>query len=337
MKYWLSGVLALCMAGSAAAENLQLVYSPTLKLEIWIDNVKNKNVSGWCAKEVPLRIVSRESKDPDVLKAFLPRVKDLMSSECGVLTGLPWQMHDSEGAVLATGSAQKSNNWAVEITPPPAAEAPAVVAPETAAPVQAQASTSAQTPTPTPESLSPAADTTPWLQFSMINGCHFRTWWNDASQTSALFVPGKVGGECSDFGWLSGPVNLTRVDNGAKKTSRVIFVSGFPVEGLKSTDDSVRITTVNNERIVLHSDKSTQSWLILPWQPQTNSWSANGVIAVQMTPQAASDEDAVKARVSEVRKVWGNYLNSDKLAVELVQTLSPQLKDPAAGAFRTLK
>lgn len=329
MKYWLSGVLALCMAGSAAAEDLQLAYSPTLKLEIWIDNVKNKNVSSWCAKEVPLRIVSRESKDPEILKSFLPRVKDLMSSECGVLSSLKWQMQDTQGAVLASGSSQKANNWAVEITPPPAPEAPPVATAETAAPAAAQP--------PTPEQLSPAADNSPWLQFSMLNGCHFRTWWNDDSRASALFVPGKGDGQCSDYGWLSGQSHLTRIENGATKTTSVVFVSGFPIEGLKKSDDDLRITTVNNERIVLNNDKSPQSWLILPWQPQTNSWGANGVIAVQMTPQQASDEDALKARVGELRKSWGNYLNSDKLPIELVQVLSPQLKDPAAGAFRTLK
>ncbi|MBP2168765.1 hypothetical protein J2125_001957 [Erwinia toletana] len=327
MKYWLSGVLALCMAGSAAAQNFQLVYSPTLKLEIWIDNVKNKNASSWCARDVPLRIVSRESKDPDVLQAFLPRVGGLMSSECSSLRSLQWQMNDSAGNALAAGSAQKANNWEVEITPPPAPEAPAVPADETAA----------ATPAPTPEELSPAADTTPWLQFSLINGCHFRTWWNDASQTSALFVPGKAGMKCTDDGWLHGQSTMTRSENGATKTTRVTFVSGFPVEGLKKSDDALRITTVNNERMVLRNDKSPQSWLILPWQPQSNSWSANGVIAVQMTPQEASDDDVLKARINEVRKSWGSYLNSDKQPVGLVQALSPQLKDPAAGAFRTLK
>lgn len=323
MKYWLSGVVALCLASSAAAENFQLVYSPSLKLEIWVDNVKSKNASGWCATEVPLRIVSRESKDPEVLKAFLPRVSGLMSSECSALRSLNWQMNDREGNQLAQGTSSKSAKWAVEITPPPAPEAP-------------PAETTAEA-APSPEDLSPAADTTPWLQFSLINGCHFRSWWNDDSQTSALFVPGKAESKCSDDGWLHGPGTLTRTENGSNKTTRVTFVSGFPVEGLKKSDDALRITTVNNQRMVLSNEKSPQSWLILPWQPQSNSWGADGIIAVQMTPQEADDSDVLKARLDEVRKSWGSYLNSDKQTIGLVQTLSPQLKDPAAGAFRTLK
>lgn len=348
MKYWLPGVLALCVATGAAAENYQLVYSPSLKLEIWIDNVKNKNAASWCAREVPLRIVSRESKDPKVLNAFLPRVAGLMSSECGTLRTLNWQMNDSEGTALAQGNAQKSHEWAVEVTPPaaPAVETPAVNSAPPAVTSEPPATTAEPVvnaappppPPPRPEDLSPAADTTPWLQFSLINGCHFRTWWNDNGQTSALFVPGKAGLSCAGEGWLNGQSMITRMGKGAPKTTRVTFLSGFPVEGLKKSDDALHITTVNNERMVLSNDKSPQSWLILPWQNDSSSWDANGVIAIQMSQQEASDSDMLKARLNEVRKSWGSYLSSsDKLSIELVETLSPQLKDPAAGAFRTLK
>lgn len=323
MKYWLSGVVALCLASSAAAENFQLVYSPSLKLEIWVDNVKSKNASGWCAKEVPLRIVSRESKDPEVLKDFLPRVSGLMSSECNTLQSFSWQMNDREGNMLAQGTSNKAAKWAVEITPPPEPEAPPA---ETA-----------EQPAPSPEDLSPAADTTPWLQFSLINGCHFRTWWDNDSQASALFVPGKKEFKCSDDGWMHGASSLTRSENGSNKSTRVTFISGFPVEGLKKSDDALRITTVNNQRMVLSNEKSPQSWLILPWQPQTNSWGVNGMIAVQMTQQEADDSNVLKARLDEVRKSWGSYLANSQQTIALVQTLSPQLKDPAAGAFRTLK
>ncbi len=85
MKHWLFGAVALFIATDASAQNYQLAYSPSLKLEIWIDNVQSKDVASWCAKQVPIRIVSRESTDPHILNSFLPQVTGLMTSQCHAL------------------------------------------------------------------------------------------------------------------------------------------------------------------------------------------------------------------------------------------------------------
>ena len=322
MKYWLTGALTLLMASSAWADNYNVVSSRSKKLDVWIDNVKSNDAADWCARQLTLRIVAKGDKTPAVLEEFVPQVGALIQSkQCPKLTLFNWQMEDSSGNALAKGSAEKANGWQLAITPeqPTAAATPAV-------------------PAVNPEDLSPPADTTPWLQFSLLDGCHFRTWWNDNDRTGALFVPAKEGVTCGEDGWLSGEAQMTRVDHGAAKNRSVTFLQGFPVIGLSAKSDKhgLQITTVNNERMVLSDERSPQSWLILTWSNELNGWQATGRVAVQMSQTEANDEGALKARLSEVRKVWTPWLNDVALTVQLVDELHPQLKDPAAGAWRTI-
>lgn len=325
MKYWLLGAVALCVATDAAAQNYQLAYSPSLKLEIWIDNVQSKDVASWCAQEVPIRIVSRENKDPHVLKSFLPQVTGLMTSQCHTMRNLNWQMDDLNGNVLGQGQVQKANNWAVNI----AASQPAVSAPPTAVTAPAPASAVASAPQPAPV----AADATPWITFSQLGNCHFRTWWPTSGQVSALFVADQKDQRC-EGGWLNGPGVITYNQAGGAVNSKVNFLNGFPVQGLSKIDSALHVVNANNQRVVLSNDKSPDSWLILPWHPANDSTS--GTIALQITPQQASDNDTLQARVKDARKNWSKYLNSDALTLSLVPSIATQLKDPAASAFRTL-
>ncbi|GLR08542.1 hypothetical protein COO59_19150 [Mixta theicola] len=317
MKYWLTGALTLLMASSAWAENYNIVSSRSKKLDVWIDNVKSQNAADWCARQLPLRIVAKGDKTPAVLEEFLPQVGALMQSQCGKLTTLSWQMEDANGKALAKGGAEKANDWQVNVTPPEPTAATAISL----------------------EDLSPPADTTPWLQFSLLDGCHFRTWWNDDNRTGALFVPAKQGVKCAEDGWLNGQAQITRVDHDAAKNIAVTFLQGFPIIGLAAKSDKrgLQMTTVNNERMVLADERSPQSWLILPWSNDLNGWQATGTVAVQMSQAEASDEGALKARLSEVDKVWAPYLSDAPLTILLVAELYPQLKDPAAGAWRAIK
>ncbi|YCH31192.1 hypothetical protein M1D48_03790 [Erwinia sp. D4-22] len=323
MKYWLTGALTLLIASSAWADNYNLASSRSKKLDVWIDNVKSQEPTDWCARQLSLRIVAKGDKTPAVLEEFLPQVGALIQNkQCTKLTTLNWHMEDVNGTPLAKGSAEKASNWKVNITPPEPA-----------------ATESAAATAPALESLSPPADTTPWLQFSLLDGCHFRTWWNDSDRTSALFVPTKEGVKCAQDGWLSGQAQMTRVGHGAAKNIAVTFLQGFPVLGLTAKSDKrgLQMTTVNNERMVLADERSPQSWLILPWSNDFNGWQASGIVAVQMSQAEAGDESALKARLSEVRKVWAPYLSDASLTIQLVDALHPQLKDPAAGAWRTIK
>lgn len=350
MKYWLSGALSLLVASSAWAQDYRVVSSPSLKLDIWIDNIKNNSPASWCGPALPLRIVANGNKNPSVLKGFLPRVGSVLEKQCKTLNVIHWQMNDSNGTALAHGSASKAQAWAVKVEPTAAPEASLPAAPQTTTapaaattPVTTPAPATSPEPTPRaavkPEDLSPPADTTPWTQFSLMDGCHFRTWLHNSDQTGALFIPAKGGVTCRSDGWLSGESQITQMGKGSSKKVSVVFLEGFPVSGLsdKATDPNVQITTVNNERMVLTDETSPQSWMLVPYAPQLNGWRANGTVVVQISQQEASDESALKARLDEVRKVWSPYLlDKDSLSIRLVEALHPELKDPAAGSFRTL-
>lgn len=325
MKYWLSGALSLLIASSAWGQDYLVVSSPSQKLDIWIDNVKSTKSTDWCSRELSLRIVTKGSNDPQVLKEFLPRVASVLQRQCAKMAVIHWQMNDASGTSLAHGSAAKAQSWAVTVEP----EMPAVAAAE---PVAEAAAVSA-------EDLSPPADTTPWVQFSLMDGCHFRTWFRGDSQTSALFVSAKGGVSCGSDGWLSGESEITRMGKGSSKSLRMTFLQGFPVSGLnrKALSGDVQITTVNNERMVLSDEKSPQSWMVVPFDPALNGWKTDGTLVVQIAENQAQDASEVRARLNEVRKVWAPYLaDKSSLTIRLVEELHPQLKDPAAGSFRTI-
>ncbi|WP_345830318.1 hypothetical protein AAGR22_03555 [Erwinia sp. HDF1-3R] len=372
MKYWLSGALSLLIASSAWAQDYRVVSSPSLKLDIWIDNIKSNAPSSWCASELPLRIVANGEKNPSVMNTFLPRVGSLLANQCAKLSVIHWQMNDSTGKSLAKGSALKAHRWAVQVDPAAtasatsggtaasatqaataggaagnasqavttggAATAPTNTHPGSTTPATQTPEAPAAPPVVAAEDLSPPADTTPWVQFSLMDGCHFRTWWR-SGQTSALFVPAKGGVTCGSDGWLSGASEISQSGRGGPRTLHMTFLQGFPVAGLnaKALGRDLQITTVNNERMVLSDEKSPQSWMLVPWAPELNGWKVNGTVAVQITRSEADDDSALKARLNEVRKVWSPYLsNGGSLTIRLVTALHPQLKDPAAGAFRTL-
>ena len=325
MKYGLLGLAALVLSTQAYAENYRIVQSPAQKLDVWIDDVKNNQLSSWCNSTINLRIVTMGEKNPTVLKEFLPRVAGLMATQCKPLQQLHWQLTDPEGSEIATGSAARAQQWKTVVTP--------------AAPQQQQQQpTTAAVPVDALRNAA-QADTSPWLQFSLLDGCHFRTWWQHPAQGSALFVPAKQGLVCGSDGWLSGQSRLTQQGNGASAAIGVIFLQGFPVTGLsnQSSTAELHITTVNSERMVLSNEKSPDSWLVLPFSNHFNGWQAVRQVVVQMPASEAADESAVQARLQEVRKVWSPWVSGDgTLSVQLVEKLHPELKNPAAAVYRTL-
>ncbi|EFM19831.1 MULTISPECIES: hypothetical protein [Pantoea] len=325
MKYGLLGLAALVLSTQAYAENYRIVQSPAQKLDVWIDDVKNNQLSSWCNSTINLRIVTMGEKNPTVLKEFLPRVAGLMATQCKPLQQLHWQLTDPEGSEIATGSAARAQQWKTVVTP--------------AAPQQQQQQpTTAAVPVDALRNAA-QADTSPWLQFSLLDGCHFRTWWQHPAQGSALFVPAKQGLVCGSDGWLSGQSRLTQQGNGASAAIGVTFLQGFPVTGLsnQSSTAELHITTVNSERMVLSNEKSPDSWLVLPFSNRFNGWQAVRQVVVQMPASEAADESAVQARLQEVRKVWSPWVSGDgTLSVQLVEKLHPELKNPAAAVYRTL-
>ncbi|MEY8712536.1 hypothetical protein A9B99_06055 [Mangrovibacter phragmitis] len=325
MKYWLSGLLALLAASSSAwAENYRIVQSPSLKLDVWIDNIQDNTAKSWCTSELPLRIVANGEKKPEILQAFLPQVGKLLQSQCGTLNTLRWEMTAPDGKKLATGTAEKKHDWRVDIAP------------------AAQVITAAIPPANNQraEDLSPPADRTPWFEFNLKDGCRLRTFWQGGSASQALFIPAKDDGKCEKGGWLNGRGKVTQQGQNGSQTITMTFVHGFPVAGFNPTanTNTLLIASVNNERMVVSDERSPQSWLIMQYVPRINGWQVDGTVAVEMPRDQASDGDKLKARLDEVRKVWGPYLEPNTaLTIQLVDAVHLQLKDPAAGAYHTLK
>jgi len=312
MKLWLSS-LALLLASTSvwAAGNYRIVQSPSQKLDVWIDDVQNNTPQSWCAQELPLRIVANGDKNPALLNVFMPRLGTLLESQCSAVQIVSWRMEDPQGQALAVGTASRSSDWTV---------------------VSSELNTQ-----PAREENSPLADRTPWQEFTLQDGCHLRTFWQGDANSSAMFIPN---GKCEKGGWLNGHSEI--IQSGAKGETRNVmtFVHGFPVSGLSADagSDSLLITSLNNERMVVSNEHAPQSWMILPYHSELNGWKATGMVAVEVPRELAVDEAAIQKRLNIVRKVWSAWLAPDTpITLLLIDSLRPQLRDPAVGAWRSQK
>lgn len=316
MKLWLSGLALLLATTTVWAGNYRVVQSPSQKLDVWIDNIPNNSPQSWCAAELPLRIVANGDKNPALLKVFMPRLGTLLESQCDSVQLVSWRLEDTHGETLAVGTATKSSDWAVIIAPVVSSE------PNT----QAHSETS-----------SPLADRTPWQEFTLQDGCHLRTFWQGDANASAMFIPN---GKCEKGGWLNGRSEIIQSGVHGEKHHVMTFVHGFPVSGLSkdASSDSLLITSLNNERMVVSNEHAPQSWMILPYNSELNGWQATGTVAVEVSREMTVDESGIQARLNEVRKVWAAWLAPDTpITLLLIDSLHPQLRDPAVGAWRAQK
>lgn len=104
----------------------------------------------------------------------------------------------------------------------------------------------------------------------------------------------------------------------------------------KSADtENALITSLNKARMVFSNPNSDQSWMILPYDSTLNGWKSNGTVAVEITREIASDDARLQARIAEVKTIWSAWVAPGaELNVVLIDTLRPQLRDPAVGAWR---
>lgn len=319
--------MLLAAAGAAQADNFRIVQSPSQKLDVWIDNVKGNTAQDWCDSELSLRIVTGGSKSAKVLNNFLPRVGALLEHQCSRLKQMNWSLVDGSNTQIAHGTAVKSDKWAVKV----AADQPATAASQTAVPAGLLA------PEDNIEARSPIADRTPWQEFTLMDGCRLRTFWQESAGTPALFIPAGSSGDCEKGGWLSGKTTLTRQVGGEDRQQTVTFVHGFPVTGLGdgADPDKLLITAVNNQRMVLGAEEAGQSWIILPYDADQSSWKMDGTLAVEISREQAADPAQVQAKVEAARKAWAPWLPAQAhLSVVLIDGLLPRLSNPAARAWR---
>lgn len=316
MKLWLSVIAALTLASNAYAADYRVIYSPSLELEVYIDDVASNAPTDWCKEKLALRIVTSGEHSSNVLQNFLPRVGKLLQSQCSKLTAVSWQLTNKQGMAVATGSATQENDWQ-----------PKVFADGTAAATNNNAS---------PLDLSQPANTAALPRFDLPGGCHFRTWWDDRAQT--LFIPDDKNLRCAAHGWLEGATRLTLNHDGKSEPLPVTFFQGYPLANILSPEKSaLKTVTVNNQRMLLGRKESTDSWLLLPFNKQLHVWEFKGTLLVKMDKQQAEDTSALKKRIETLRQQWSDVVPAGShLSVMLVNDIHPDLADPAIGAWRTL-
>ena len=325
MKLWLSGLALLAVASTAQAENFRIVQSPAQKLDIWIDNIKDNTPQSWCKSEIALRIVANGNKDVSVLENFVPRLGSLLEHQCSKVNKLSWTLNDPAGTTLAQGTAGKAQEWKL------------VVKQQQTEPVATPASGALLPPDQNAETNTVAADRTPWQEFTLQDGCHLRTFWEGGSSAPALFIPDSDTTRCGNGSWLSGHTVISQTRSGGQKEIAVTYIHGFPVMGLNQSVDPEHalITSVNKERMVFSTPNSDQSWMILPYDSALNGWKSNGTVAVEISRETASDDVKLQARIAAVKKIWSAWVTpGTTLNIVLIDTLRPQLRDPAVGAWR---
>ena len=325
MKLWLSGLALLAVASTAQAENFRIVQSPAQKLDIWIDNIKDNTPQSWCKSEIALRIVANGNKDVSVLENFVPRLGSLLEHQCSKVNKLSWALNDPAGTTLAQGTADKAQEWKL------------VVKQQQTAPAATQTSGALLPPDQNAETNTVAADRTPWQEFTLQDGCHLRTFWEGGSSAPALFIPDSDTTRCGNGSWLSGHTVISQTRSGGQKEIAVTYIHGFPVMGLNQSVDPEHalITSVNKERMVFSTPNSDQSRMILPYDSALNGWKSNVTVAVEISRETASDDAKLQARIAAVKKVWSAWVTpGTTLNIVLIDTLRPQLRDPAVGAWR---
>ncbi|MDP8774136.1 type VI secretion system-associated protein [Serratia marcescens] len=320
MKYWMPGLVALMAVPTAQAMNYRLVYSPSQKLEVFIDDVKNSNPESWCGKSIPLRIVSAQSQDPAVLNDFLPRVGNLLEKQCPKAGHLPWTLTDKRGEKLASGEAAKAHGWK------PVVKQEAVEQPETP-PQPAIPAAVAVT--------SPQADTAQAQRFNLPQGCHFRTFWRDEANGGALFIPAGEALRCGEDGWLQGSGAVTLQQGGQTLSPTLWFLQGYPLAQINGGDRALTVVSANAQRLVLGGNpQAPGSFLLLSFEPQLHAWAFNGEAIVEMPRVDAADENKVEQRLQQAQTAWQPLLSAPApLTFKLVEKLAADRVDPASGSY----
>lgn len=305
MKFWLPVIAAMLVSLSVQAENYRVVYSPSLALEVFIDNVQSKATDDWCKKTLPLRIVSGNETDSEILATFLPRVGTLLANQCAALSETPWILEDKQGNTLAHGNATRQQEWR---------------------PVILKESSS-----PTSPALSHPASPASLTTFALPDGCHFRTIWH-ASGLS-LFIPALASTSCSADGWLEGSSELVVSEKEAHTALPVRFFHGYPLANLRSDTSQLQVVNLSNERIILGRSDAPDSWLVLPFDAQKHLWHFDGTLLIKADSQQAPDA----ARLAKLRSLWETLLlPQQKISVSLVNQLEVDQADPAANAWRKI-
>ena len=127
---------AFMMAGGTAhADEYRLAFSKSEQIEIIVNNANQDN---WCSTNLKLEARYLAAPNPEGLATLMPKIGQLMQTQCPQATKVSWVSTSQQGKQLASGSSSATTGWALKVTPAAQENNPATVA----------ATTQAQEPTP---------------------------------------------------------------------------------------------------------------------------------------------------------------------------------------------
>lgn len=315
MKHWLLSTAIIAGSGIVQSENYSIEPSFLQKQDT---RVGGNSAQGCEVREMAGRIITYGNNNVKVEGNILSRAGPLM----GHRNPGKWSRNDSCDRGDTRFSAAKNKKWAVRAVPIKILEKPMA---QECIPQEKE-----------DDEISPVADLMPWQEFTLQGGCSLRTFWQDNVITPDLFIPVIESGRCDKGGWLSGRTVITRSANGKEKKSTVVFLHGFLIVGLNATANlnKLLITAVNNERMVLGNESDQQSWMILPYIPEQNSWQMTGTLAIEISREMAGDPMHLQAKMDVARSVWTPLLPPDvKLNIVIIDRLQLLLRNPAASTW----
>lgn len=277
---------------ASEAKSVRIVWSPTLRLSAWLDNVVDGRVKSWCDDSVALHFEPQGELKPDALETFVPQVGKLLQRQCHGLDTLHWTLIDSSGKAVREGDVTAKENWRVP---------------------------------PKPKVVVAQADTTPWQRFRINDNCQLRTYW--PSNGDARFTIGAQP-QCDKEGWISGAGTLHQGD----ASTALWFLQGYPLIDLPAGARNAQVVAANNQRLILASGVDAQSWLLLPWDAEHLAWRFHGDVLVKASETQTRDDNLNAQLMADALHRWQIDASASQLNWHRVDALNLQQRDPTQPA-----
>ena len=277
---------------ASEAKSVRIVWSPTLRLSAWLDNVVDGRVKSWCDDSVALHFEPQGELKPDALETFVPQVGQLLKRQCHGLDTLHWTLIDSSGKAVREGDVTAKENWRIP---------------------------------PKPKVVVAQADTTPWQRFRINDTCQLRTYWPSSGDVRFTFDQHP---QCDKDGWISGAGSLHQ----DATTTALWFLQGYPLIDLPAGAHDAQVVAANNQRLILASATDAQSWLLLPWDPAHLAWRFHGDVVVKTREAQLHDDNVNAQLMADALHRWQIEASASQLNWHQVEALHLQQRDPTQPA-----
>jgi hypothetical protein len=286
----LLSLLLLPLVGEA--KSVRIVWSPTLRLSAWLDNVVDGRVKSWCDASVALHFEPQGELKQDAIETFVPQVGQLLKRQCHALNSLHWTLIDSTGKAVREGDVTEKDSWRIP---------------------------------PKPKKVIALADTTPWQRFRIDDHCQLRTYWPATGDARFTFAPHP---QCDKNHWINGTGALHQ----GEITTTLWFLQGYPLIDLPAGARDAQVVSANNQRLILAKADDAQSWLLLPWDPNHLAWRFHGDVLMKASETQTRDDNANAQLMADALYRWQIDASASQLNWHRVDALQLQQRDPAQPA-----